>query len=172
MGIHTHVTTRVQGTFGYLDPEYFRSSQFTEKSDVYSFGVVLAELITGQKPISSGQSEEEVRSLVNIFLLSMKGHSLPEIVDPMVMNGGPETEIVAVAKLTKRCLNLNGKKRPTMKEVAMELEQIRSSEGANGIEQNTDEDSDIEYMFEVSGISSCSTTGSVLKDSVTLTLDA
>ncbi|KAK8682454.1 hypothetical protein V6N13_054842 [Hibiscus sabdariffa] len=167
----THVTTRVQGTFGYLDPEYFRSNQFTEKSDVYSFGVVLVELITGQKPISSSQSKEVVRSLANFFLLSMKGNSLLDIVDPVAQNGGPEEEIVAVAKLAKRCLNLNGKKRPTMKQVALELEWIKSSEEANVIQQSADEDSDTDDMLDFSGITSCSTTGSVLKDTVTLSLD-
>ncbi|KAK2998187.1 hypothetical protein RJ639_023986 [Escallonia herrerae] len=67
----THLTTRVLGTWGYLDPECFQSSQFTDKSDVYSFGVVLIELLTGQKPISSTKSEE-ARSLATQFILAMK----------------------------------------------------------------------------------------------------
>ncbi|TYJ44945.1 hypothetical protein E1A91_A02G020600v1 [Gossypium mustelinum] len=163
----THVTTRVQGTFGYLDPEYFRSNQFTEKSDVYSFGVVLVELITGQKPISSSESEEVVRSLANFFLLSMEENALLNVVDPLVMNANAKEEIVAVAKLAKRCLNLNGKKRPTMKQVAMELEQIRSLEEANVTEQSTYEDSDIDDMTEASDIASCSTSSSIINDSVT-----
>ncbi|XP_021734039.1 wall-associated receptor kinase-like 10 [Chenopodium quinoa] len=67
----THVTTCVQGTYGYLDPEYFQSNQFTEKSDVYSFGVVLVELITGKKPISPNQSGGYI-SLATEFLFLME----------------------------------------------------------------------------------------------------
>ncbi|KAI6668766.1 hypothetical protein NL676_007171, partial [Syzygium grande] len=111
----THVTTLVQGTFGYLDPEYFQSSQFTDKSDVYSFGVVLVELLTGQKPISSLR-EQEGRSLATYFIISMEGNRLFDIVDAQVLKEGKKEEMALVANLAKRCLNLNGRNRPTMKE--------------------------------------------------------
>ncbi|KAF3441290.1 hypothetical protein FNV43_RR15203 [Rhamnella rubrinervis] len=123
----THVTTLVHGTFGYLDPEYFQSSQFTEKSDVYSFGVVIAELLTGQKPICSSRKEEEP-SLATYFIVCMEENRLFDIVDARnVKDGQGNDEIVAVANLAKRCLNLNGKFRPSMREVAMELEVIQKS---------------------------------------------
>ncbi|CAA3003899.1 wall-associated receptor kinase-like 8 [Olea europaea subsp. europaea] len=124
---HTHLTTLVKGTFGYLDPEYFQSSQFTEKSDVYSFGVVLVELLTGQRPISFAKTGEE-RSLATRFLLCMEADNLETILDSQVLEQGKREELIAVAKLAQRCLNLNGKKRPLMKEVATELEIIKISQ--------------------------------------------
>ncbi|KAJ9691223.1 hypothetical protein PVL29_013410 [Vitis rotundifolia] len=118
----THLSTLVQGTFGYLDPEYFRSGQFTDKSDVYGFGIILAELLTGEKVICSSRSEE---SLAVHFRLAMKQNCLYEILDKVIANEGQEKEILAVAKITKRCLRLSGKRRPAMKEIAADLHQLR-----------------------------------------------
>ncbi|KAJ0711587.1 putative protein kinase RLK-Pelle-WAK family [Helianthus annuus] len=120
----THLTTLVKGTFGYLDPEYFQSSQFTEKSDVYSFGVVLVELLTGERPISLTRLGEH-RSLATHFMLAMEEGQVMSIIDLRIVNDGSRGELMAVANLAKQCLNLTGKNRPTMKEVALELESIR-----------------------------------------------
>ncbi|KAM7478108.1 hypothetical protein LguiA_026321 [Lonicera macranthoides] len=134
----THLTTRVSGTFGYFDPEYFRSSQFTEKSDVYSFGVVLVELLTSQKPISSTRSEE-MRGLTTYFMVALKEKRLFDILDAQVWNEGRKEEIRRVANLAKRCLNLSGRKRPTMREVLLELEGIRIPNAASTINELDEE---------------------------------
>ena len=145
----THLTTpNVQGTFGYLDPEYFRTSQFTDKSDVYSFGVVLAELLTGQKPISSTRSEHE-RSLENYFLVALEEDRLFDIVDIRVLKEGPEEAIVAIAKLAQRCLNMSGRKRSTMREVVTELQRIRSQEVSTN--QHEDEEVEVKHYNDITG---------------------
>ncbi|GKV42977.1 hypothetical protein SLEP1_g50326 [Rubroshorea leprosula] len=134
----THLTTNVQGTFGYLDPEYYQSCQFTEKSDVYSFGVVLVELLTGEKPISLDRAEGG-RSLASHFILSMEQNSLFNILDAQVKDSFAHEEIKKVAELAYRCLSLSGKKRPRMIEIAMELEQIRFSQNNSNDQKNHEE---------------------------------
>ncbi|KAM3689167.1 hypothetical protein ACJW31_09G025800 [Castanea mollissima] len=120
----THVTTLIYGTFGYLDPEYFQTSQFTEKSDVYSFGVVLIELLTGEKPVSSTRSQEG-RNLSTYFVHSLKENCLSDILDTQVSKVCNKDEVIAIANLAKRCVHLNGNKRPTMMEIMMELERVQ-----------------------------------------------
>ncbi|KAG8643827.1 wall-associated receptor kinase-like 8 [Manihot esculenta] len=131
----SHLTTHVKGTFGYVDPEYFQSSMLTEKSDVYSFGVVLVELLTGQKPVSSERVQEGI-GLAACFILSMEDDKLFDIIDTQIVNKCDREEIIAVANLAKRCLNLNGKLRPTMKEVSIELEGIRLSHKDRNVQHN------------------------------------
>ncbi|XP_057802733.1 putative wall-associated receptor kinase-like 16 [Salvia miltiorrhiza] len=115
------LSTMVQGTFGYLDPEYMQTNQLTEKSDVYSFGVVLLELVTGRRALSFDRPVEE-KSLANYFLSVLKQDLLFEILDDKIVGSGNMEQISAVAKLAKECLNVRGEDRPSMKEVAMELE--------------------------------------------------
>ncbi|CAJ2648892.1 unnamed protein product [Trifolium pratense] len=119
---HSQITTLVQGTLGYLDPEYFHTSHLTEKSDVYSFGVVLAELLTGKQALSFNRPEED-RNLAVYFVSSMKEGWLHHILDTNIDEANIE-QLKEVAHIAERCLRVNSDERPTMKEVAMELEGI------------------------------------------------
>ncbi|XP_060670592.1 wall-associated receptor kinase 5-like [Ziziphus jujuba] len=123
----TEVATMVQGTLGYLDPEYLQTNQLTEKSDVYSFGVVLVELLTGKKTVSVNRPEEE-RNLAMHFLYSLLENRLYEILESHIVNEEHREQLKEVAELARRCLSVKGEDRPTMKEVAMELEGIRRTE--------------------------------------------
>ena len=51
----------------------------------------------------------------------MEENNLFDILDIKVLNEGKKEEIVGIVNHAKRCLNLNKKKLPTMKEVAIEL---------------------------------------------------
>nr|XP_027088459.1 wall-associated receptor kinase-like 1 [Coffea arabica] len=144
----THLTTLVKGTFGYLDPEYFQSSQFTEKSDVYSFGVVLVELLTRKKPISSSESEEDGNlNLATSFSTMMDENRLDSILDCQLLDESIKEEVISVAKLAQRCLDSNGKNRPTMKEVAIELENIRRAANGSTVHSQLFEKGECESVF-------------------------
>ncbi|MBA0600281.1 hypothetical protein Gorai_006475, partial [Gossypium raimondii] len=91
-----HLTTQVLGTFGYLDLEYFQSTQFTEKSDVYYFIVIIVELLIRKKEISTFRSQEK-RGLVSYFMSSVEENHLLDIVDVEIGKDGQSDEVVAVA---------------------------------------------------------------------------
>ncbi|XP_056849476.1 wall-associated receptor kinase-like 22 [Raphanus sativus] len=144
----THLTTHVAGTFGYLDPEYFQTSQFTDKSDVYSFGIVLVELITGEKPYSVVRLEEN-RGLASHFIEAMKENRVLDIVDSRIKEECKPEQVLAMAKLARRCLSLKGKKRPSMREVSTEIETIRSSPQDLEVTIEEEEDEEEEMSMEI-----------------------
>ncbi|KAG0463239.1 hypothetical protein HPP92_021715 [Vanilla planifolia] len=63
----THVSTKVKGTAGYLDPEYLRTYQLTPKSDVFSFGILLIEIISARRPVEMKRSIDERISVRWLF---------------------------------------------------------------------------------------------------------
>ncbi|KAG5584884.1 hypothetical protein H5410_045318 [Solanum commersonii] len=110
----TELSTLVQGTLGYLDPEYLQTNQLNEKIDVYSFGVVLVELLTGRKALCFERSEED-RCLAQYFISSVEKGRLFDILDDnIVCDEGNAGQLKNVSMLAQRCLILKGDDRPTM----------------------------------------------------------
>jgi serine/threonine protein kinase len=136
----THVVTNIQGTFGYLDPEYYHTGQQNEKSDVYSFGVVLVELLMRREPIFTSETGSK-QNLCNYFLWELKARPIKEIVATQVCEEATEEVINSVASLAEMCLRLNSGERATTKQVEMSLQllRIKRSNSCHVIQDNAEE---------------------------------
>lgn len=161
----SHISTAPQGTPGYLDPQYHQHFHLSDKSDVYSFGVVLLEIITGLKAVDFNRPQHEI-NLANLAVDRIGRGRLHEIIDPFLEpHKDPWTisSIQRVAELAFRCLAFHRDMRPSMMEVAIELEQIRLSKWANS-EENT---AGLPASAEAS---SCSSSSSVCEKPLNLTV--
>ncbi|CAM0943404.1 unnamed protein product [Alopecurus aequalis] len=116
--------TKVQGTWGYLDPECIQTFILTTKSDVYSFGVILLEILTGQLPMKLEGPEKQI-CLSSVFLSAMKEDNLDAMLVSHVKGQESMELLRGLAYLAKKCLDMCGENRPSMKEVADELSRLR-----------------------------------------------
>ncbi|VAI18884.1 unnamed protein product [Triticum turgidum subsp. durum] len=130
--------TLVQGTCGYLDPEYMQTCQLTDKSDVYSFGVVLLELLTCKKPFNLDALGQE-KSLSMMFMSAMKENRLEVMLDDGIKDEDNMEILEEIAELAKHCLEMSGENRPSMKEVAEKLDRLRKVMHHPWVQQNPEE---------------------------------
>ncbi|KAJ6395529.1 hypothetical protein OIU77_020720 [Salix suchowensis] len=134
----TIIAEKIQGTLGYLDPEYLMTGILTVQSDVYSFGVVLVELLTGEKPNSISSSGEK-RNIIQHFIPTVGTENLFKILDFKAADEGEMDEIEAIAKLAKACLDSMGVNRPTIKQVSDELAKVNDHNQKSWTNQNSNE---------------------------------
>lgn len=130
----SHISTAPQGTPGYLDPQYHQNFHLSDRSDVYSFGVVLVEIITALKVVDFSRGQNEV-NLASLAIDRIGKGRLDEIIDPFMVQQTLDdltlSSLQKVAELAFRCLAFHSEMRPSMTEVADELEQIRLSKCAS-----------------------------------------
>ncbi|KAK4417554.1 Calcium/calmodulin-regulated receptor-like kinase [Sesamum alatum] len=107
----------LKGTYGYIDPVYISTNNFTTKSDVYSFGIILFELITAIHP------HQNLMEYVNLAAMSSDG--VDEIIDTKIVGKCNPEEARSLAKIAHRCLHKTPRRRPSIGEVSQAIIKIK-----------------------------------------------
>ncbi|GAV07138.1 hypothetical protein RvY_17014 [Ramazzottius varieornatus] len=126
------LTSQGAGTYWYLPPEVFQTSEtpkISSKVDVWSVGVIFYQMLYGKKPYGDKQSQREV--LQNFTILNAKEVEFP--VKPPISN--------EAKNFIRRCLTLNKMDRPEVRQLVhdeyLQLGSTKLTKGSASAERNT-----------------------------------
>ena len=115
-GGEIHVSTRIMGTMGYLDPEFVSTGHLTYASDTYAFGVLLLELVTGQRAMT--ESGGHIVHRVRPYLMTGGRLRISRIIDGRLGGEYDAEEARRMAVIAKHCVHDDPRVRPPMSTVS------------------------------------------------------
>jgi serine/threonine protein kinase len=131
----SHVTTKVKGSFGFFDPEYFASGHLSHKSDVYSFGVVCLEALCAEKTVDEESPWKEVGLARWAKQKLKKEKRLRGIADKRIADTIRRSSMREFTNIVMKCLAEERMKRPSMEQVIEQLKtalQLQTSSQSSG----------------------------------------
>ncbi|XP_025013144.2 tyrosine-sulfated glycopeptide receptor 1 isoform X7 [Ricinus communis] len=123
---HSHVSTQVAGTMGYMPPEYKEGvTVATVRADVFSFGILMIEIATGERPNLPVVLEGREVGLIVWARKMLEQDRHVEILDSkMCKQGLNEENVKGYFSIASMCTNEIQMDRPVMSEVVHLLNQL------------------------------------------------
>ncbi|KAJ4763379.1 Protein kinase family protein [Rhynchospora pubera] len=135
-----HSVLPIEGTFGYLAPEYFMHGVIDEKTDVFAFGVLLLEIVSGRRPVDCSK-----QSLLQWAKPLLEAGKIYELIDPVLGDNYDENQLKRLVQIASHCIRQPSIWRPSMSEVLdvlSESDDLRESQRWKILEQEIDEADD------------------------------
>ncbi|XP_022997396.1 probable receptor-like serine/threonine-protein kinase At5g57670 [Cucurbita maxima] len=143
-----HAVVPIEGTFGYLAPEYFMHGFVDEKTDVFAFGVLLLEIVTGRRPVDSSK-----QSLLLWAKPLMESGEIGQLADPKLKCYDAK-ELQRVVLAASCCVRQSSVERPSMSEVLEVLTKGHDSEIAKSLSMpklSSDDDNELDDYSMIFG---------------------
>ncbi|KAF7848734.1 hypothetical protein BT93_L1609 [Corymbia citriodora subsp. variegata] len=115
---------KLEGTRGYMSPEYRVTGVATQKSDVFAFGVVLLELLSGEEALrycfdgEDGGGGYRRMSVIDSAREAVEGGSVRRWVDRRLKDSYPVEVAEMMVSLGLECVEEEAERRPDMSQVS------------------------------------------------------
>ncbi|KAJ1265661.1 hypothetical protein BS78_08G093200 [Paspalum vaginatum] len=121
----THKTRNINGTHGYMPPEYLEDGSVSNKFDVFCLGVIIVKILAGNKGYDPRNHEKDPDQFIKFVtgswkerLLGTSGYSLSQEICIL--------QVKTCADIALRCVKAERKERPQITDIVDELKNLEA----------------------------------------------